>query len=311
MTLPITWRINLKPGADQGVNPRQFCFSRKCVGIGWRAGDEPCLEWNAYADLAKRKYANDNGWWPAINALKNRMAVNDLCWTRDTKGVYYLGRISGPWRYVATLEHRMADIVNFRSCVWLRVGPVDAVPGKVVNSFNPSRTLQAVDDVTIRLFSAYYYNVHSNDGFAYSIPSMSADIFSLISSEDCEDIVSLYMQFEGYALIASTCKRSTTAYEFVMRHRETGQRAIAQVKNGYDNLDAERYADFPGTVFLFTSRGHYLGSSPQNVVCLDQSELLRFVHKHQSVLPERIRLWLDVSEMISRIGGSVEAGIRA
>jgi hypothetical protein len=178
------------------------------------------------------------------------------------------------------------------------VGPVDRVPGKVVNSFVPRRTVQMVDDETVRIFSAYFYNTHSN--CSYDLPRVAPDIFSLLSSEDCEDIVALYMQMKGYLLLASTCKRSTPAYEFVMYHRDTGDRAAAQVKNGFDNLCVEDHANFPGKVFLFTSKGRYMGTVPQNVLCLTVEEILQFISKYETILPDRIKTWLNIYRNLSQ-----------
>lgn len=295
MTLPTVWRINIKTGAREGVDPRKFCLSRGCLGVGWPVGETASMEWDAYKKQGRAEYPNDNGWWPALNAIRNRMAQDDLCWTRDTTGLYYVGRIIGPWQYVAGEENRAADVINLRPCDWVPVGPVDAVPGKVVNSFGPNRTVQVVDDETVRLFSAYFYNAHTKSGFAYALPRVSPDIFSLLSSEDCEDLVALYMQLKGYVLLASTCKRSTSAYEFVMRHRETGEHAAAQVKNGFDDLRVADYATFPGKVFLFTSRGHYLGAVPSNVSCLTAAEMRLFIDDHDAILPDRTRVWLNLA----------------
>lgn len=292
--LPTVWRINIKTGAEAGVDPRRFCLSGQCLGVGWPVGDAECLDWDAYVEQAKLTYPKDNGWWPALNALRNRMRVDDLCWTRDLAGVYYLGRITGPWRYIGCPEHRQADVVNVRSCEWLTVGLVDKVPGKVVNSFGPNRTVQVVDDETVRIFSAYFYNTKTTSEFRYDLPVVLPDIFSLLSSEDCEDLVALYMQLAGYLLLASTCKRSTSAYEFVMRHRASGEHAVAQVKNGFDDLKVEDYHTFPGKVFLFTTRGRYIGDPPDNVVCLSGAEVRRFIQEHEHFLPERIKVWLGL-----------------
>ena len=228
------------------------------------------------------------------------MAQNDLCWTRDTAGLYYIGRITGPWQYVGDEENRRADVVNLRPCDWVKVGPVDAVPGKVVNSFGPNRTVQRVDDETVRVFSAHFYNVHAKSGFSYAMPGIFPDIFSLLSSEDCEDLVALYMQSKGYLLLASTCKRSTSAYEFVMRHRDTGEPGVAQVKNGFVDLQVGDYASFPGKVFLFTTKGRYLGSVPNNVVCLVPDEILRFACDFDAILPERTKVWLELAGLLKR-----------
>ena len=115
------WRINLK---SDGVNPREFCLKRNIVGVGWPVDHtNNTLVWKEYYELAMETYYNqperDKGWWPALNAMKNRMVIGDLVWTRDTKGEYYLGRITSDWRYDTSGEYRDADMVNIRSCEWL------------------------------------------------------------------------------------------------------------------------------------------------------------------------------------------------
>ncbi len=293
------WRINIKTGAQAGVDPRRFCLSQGCLGAGWAVGDTETLEWEVYRTSAAVEYKDDNGWWPAVNALRNRMADGHLCWTRDTAGIYYLGRITGPWAYIATPDHRRADVVNIRPCEWIEVGPVDAVPGKVVSSFRPNRTVQAVDDETVRMFSAYYYNGHTSSAFRYELPAVSPDIFSLLSSEDCEDLVALYMQLEGYLLLPSTCKLATAAYEWVMRHKDHGSRATAQVKSGSDDLNIQDYSTFPGQVYLFTSRGRYVGDPVSNVRCLSPEELRKFIREHEPLLSERIKVRLQIARDLS------------
>ena len=57
-----------------------------------------------YQALGTAEYYDqgDKGWWPAVNAIRYRMAEGDLCWTRDWDGNYYLGRVEGAWQYRAT-----------------------------------------------------------------------------------------------------------------------------------------------------------------------------------------------------------------
>jgi len=142
------------------------------------------------------------------------MQVNDLCWTRDWDGIYYLGRIASDWIYRGGSEYREADVVNIRECDWKKVGAIDSVPGKVVNSFIPSRTVQVVDDDSVRLYSQYLFNSLSETTY-YFLQPVSTDFFSLISSDDCEDIIGIFLQEEkGYRMIPSSCKADTAAYEF-------------------------------------------------------------------------------------------------
>ena len=129
-------------------------------GVGWCVDGPESLDWNAYYALGTDQYyaQHDKGWWPAPNAIANRMAGGDLCWTRDWHGNYHLRRVAGPSRYVATPEHADADIVNVRPRHWTPAGTVDSVPGKVLNSFRAGETLQAVYDDTVGFHSKLRFN---------------------------------------------------------------------------------------------------------------------------------------------------------
>ena len=132
------WRINLKPGAAAGIDPRQLCLKKGIVGVGWQIDyeNEP-ISWDTYEKEATKKYydTGDKSWWPAINAIHNRIKQNDLIWTRDWQGIYYIGRIISDWYYDTSKDCEQADMINVRKCDWRKVGTIGAVPGKIVNSF--------------------------------------------------------------------------------------------------------------------------------------------------------------------------------
>lgn len=297
------WRLNIKTDAQEGIDPRKFCIERKLLGIGWPVEGKGQLDWDQYYKLAEEAYYKngDRGWWPAINAIKNRIEVNDLCWTRDWDGIYYIGRVTSEWRYENKDEYLKADVVNIRDCGWIRVGLVDAVPGKIVSSFIPRRTLQRVDDETTALYSMYLYSVLAS--FKYEIPTKSVDLLSLMSSEDCEDLVGLYMQENGYRMIPSSCKQDTAAYEFVMKHVASGKPAVAQVKKQAGPLDVSPFSDTayePYEVFLFNTCGIYTGRCSSNVHCIEPEIIRDFIAKNSRILSDRIQNWVRISEEVKK-----------
>ena len=233
------WLLTISTDAKEGIDPRKFCIDRGILGVGWPVTASDPLDWEIYERLGTDEYYNreDKGWWPALNAIGNRMQEGDLCWTRDWDGQYHLGRVDGPWEYRASSEYIDADVVNVRSCRWVPVGTEDSVPGKVLNSFRASRTLQAVHDETVRFYSMLSYNQAIGDEvYPLSENTPQLDLFALISPEDCEDIVGLYLQeVNDYRLIPSTCKVDTFNTEFVLRKR--GGMALVQVKQGEMTLD--------------------------------------------------------------------------
>lgn len=289
------WRINLKTAAD-GVDPRAFCFDMGIVGVGWPHQDAESLTWDEYRTNVK--YRNDSNWKAALRALHDRMEIDDLVWTRDRKGVYWLGRITGPWEYRGAPEYRQADVVNVRACDWVRVGAEDTPPGRVANSFR-GRTLQRSKGKGVREFSKLTYN-EGADVEHYKVEKVDADVFSLLHPDDVEDLVAIYLQDQGYRLIPSTAKKGTPRFEFVLRHDADGRKAVVQVKVS-DTLAVADYADEADVeeVFLFSARGGYRGRSTDSVRCLDPDEIRDFMHQNRHVMPDKINTWLDIAEGLS------------
>lgn len=298
------WRLNIKTAASESVDPRKFCINRGILGVGWPVDSEEEITWENYYKLGEEGYYNegDKGWWPAVNAIKNRMQINDLCWTRDWDGIYYLSRITSDWIYRDGPDYKEADVVNIRECDWRKVGEIDSVPGKVVNSFIPSRTVQVVDNDSVRLYSQYLFNFLSEKPH-YPLQPVSADLFSLISSDDCEDIIGIFLQEEkGYRMISSSCKADTAAYEFVLKHNTTGKTAVAQVKQGYVNLNVNDYSSLSSEVYLFTTHGEYNGGTVKNVHCIDTEEIRNFTLSKKHIMSDRLRTWIKIFNELGKEG---------
>lgn len=295
------WRLNIKPSASEDIDPRMFCIKKNILGVGWSVEFDGNVDWETYYKLAMESYYNQGlkGWWPAVNAIKNRMKIDDLCWTRDWNGIYYLGQIVGDWNYRGEKDYRQADVVNIRKCDWKRVGTIDSVPGKVMNSFIPPRTVQAINDESVLIYSQFLFNELSGQAI-YPLPNKSVDLFSLISAEDCEDLVGLFLQEKGYRIIPSSCRADTAAYEFVLKHSETGNAAVAQVKQGYVDLSVDDYKMLPTEVFLFTTHGNYKGGYSENVHCISPEEIETFASNRQGVLSDRVKTWISIIENLGK-----------
>lgn len=294
------WRLNIKTASKNNINPRIFCIEKNILGVGWSVEtDNNDLSDKKYIELATERYYKkenrDSGWWKSANSIINKMQINDLCWTRDDDGIYYLGKITGEWQYKNEDEFIEADVVNIRNCEWVRVGTVDEVPGKVVNSFIPSATVQMVNDNTAKVFSQVTYNIKSSKEEYEDINVDSSDIFSIVSSEDCEDIVALYLQKKyDYIIVPSSCKKSTMKYEFVMINKNDGDKAVVQVKNGYVDLNIDEYSKLGVKVYLFTTKGKYLGRDNENIVCINPNEIESFIYENINIIPDRISNILNI-----------------
>ncbi|QYJ95431.1 hypothetical protein [Shewanella spartinae] len=291
------WRLNIKTAAKTGVNPRKFCLDNNILGAGWSISLTGEVDWENYIREAKVKFkGRGRSFSAAINAIKNRMKVGDLCWTRDHDGNYYLGVVLGEWEYKSDSEYQAANVVNIRSCKWFKVGAVDVVPGKVVNSYISGSTIQQVKGHEILTYCQYLANSLLKEE-RYKISKSSEDILTLLSSDDCEDLVALYMQQKhGFMVIPSSCKSDTAVYEYVMKHSKTGRKAVAQVKHGNVNLNIDDYRDIEAEVYLLTTRGHYLGEPMAHIHCLKPDMVLEFAKSNYHLMPDRIQNWIDFGE---------------
>lgn len=268
------------------------------MGVGWPINtDSKKVEWKEYYEKAKKKYkvdGSDKGWWRALNALKNRVKADDLCWTRDLNGIYYLGRVQDDsWFYSTYQLNIKADIVNYRKCHWMKVGEIDSVPGQIVNRFIRGGTLERIKGATMREFSKFLYN-YLSDSEEYQIKQVEPDFFSLIHSDDCEDIIGLFLQAKGYHIIPSSCKKSTVNYEFVLKHKEDGHKSVVQVKKGHVDLNIGDYGALNSKVYLFTTDGSYTGNPTSNVAVIDKKEVQSFVNDNFNVLPDKIQTWIKI-----------------
>ena len=229
--------------------------------------------------------------WTAV-ILGYRMNIGDLCWTRNSAGVYFLGRIMGPWEYLHGADADNHDVHSVRPCDWQKVGPLDEVPGAVERSFGPSRTIQAVQDASAIAYSEFIFAKLRGEPVRPCFKSI--DLFELLSPLDHEDIASLYLQIvHGFVIIPSTVKSSTLAYEWVMYDRKTGRRAAVQVKSGRAKLKVNDLAKLDFPVYIMATDEIERPSLPKNAVWIDRDKLLEFVLTHRSILPGRIKRYLE------------------
>jgi hypothetical protein len=290
------WRIHLKADAKEDSDQRQLCLAKGIVGVGWQIEyDTVPVEWEDYFETAKDDYGNTS-WWTALNAIKNRMEIDDLIWTRDWNGNYFLGRLVSDWYYDTSQECSNADIVNVRKCEWQKVGTEQAVPGKVVSSFRPARTVQAIDDDAVYYFSQITYNQITRSNH-YGVDDLSGqDIFSLLSCDDCEDALAIYLQVSyDYHIIPSSCKDDTMTYEFELKHRITGKSAVIQVKSGWTPLSIDDYTNLDTDIFLFATSGQYLGTPKPNIQTVDPAVIRKFIYEKTHLLPDKMKVWIELT----------------
>lgn len=296
------WRIHLKNSVKAPRTRQmllQFCKDNKLIGVGWPAMKCRNTSRDAIRQDAAKSYPNNpTPGFKAINAM-SQMKVDDLIWTR-LNGVYYLCRVTDLWvNSKPTDEHDAYDISNYISAEWCEIGLEHNVPGRIVNSFTPSSSAQQIRYVEV--ISRYIWNKYTGTNH-YEIVKPKISIWSLLSAEQTEEIVLLYLQkVKGYHIYSTTMKFTTREYECIMVN-DKGQHAYPQVKSGNVHLNANDYMDAlkydkDGMVYLFTSAESYTPNGCTQVQFLYRKELETFMKENYVMLPELIKSWVDMSDI--------------
>ncbi len=295
------WRIHIRPSGPNGdVDPRksvELCLWKKVVGIGWGfQGEKSPRSVKEFYQRAEKKFSGKS-WKVAANAIISPdgrgMRVDDLAWIRDLEGNYYLGRIKGKWKYNHTGEFGEHDIVNMRSCDLKKVDK--RIPGAIVNRFVSGQTVCRIHDSTALIFSKLFYNTLAGRNYYEDVDVKGPNIFSLLSAEDMEDVIGLYLQHErNYMLIPSSRSRrnDTVRYEYELIERQTGKRAFVQVRSG-ERLNPRDYHDSDGKYYLFSPGGYEKEENSSKVETLQGKVVENFMHDQKRKMPRHIRMWME------------------
>ena len=293
------YRIHIRPESATIQNPFDFCKKNNILGIGWRL-DEKNLEklkkennFENYKKLVLEQYNKDNGLKKVINCY-SEIEEDDLIWARDRDNIFYICRVTDKWQYSYEYANDVNDIFSYFPVEYVKVGTVEEVPGKVVNSFRPNATLQRIHGKSIFEMTKKIYNRKLGNK-SYKVEEIE-DFLNFLLAEDVEEIISLYLQLEkNYLIYTSTNKIDTAKYEFVMTSKDGKEKCYTQVKTGNEILVPEDYVNLTennNKVYLFTLGG-YKGKDVNNVVCLKKDKILDFILKNKEILPNRIKYWID------------------
>jgi hypothetical protein len=290
------FRIHIRPKGGL-ANPQKsfsYCLEHGVLGVGWNVGEARSLAWEDYLAKAIPKYGPKGP--SGVRFFKSHVQMDDLLWTRNSDGSYYLGKASSAWKYSATRESIDADIVNICKCELREVLNLDEVPGKIVACFRPRRTIQRIADKSAVIYSHLLWNKLSGKKEYKVDQGQRANLYSFLSSEDCEDALAVYLQTEGWFIIPNSRKADTMSYEYLLIHSKTFQRAIVQVKSGNVSLNRQDWREKREKVFLFQSNGIYAGAEAANVVCVSPAELEVFMRKNKKLMTRSIGRWLEYTE---------------
>jgi hypothetical protein len=278
------YRLHLRPAVSVSkAETFDYCLRHKILGVGWKIyPQQQEAEWEEYLKLASKTHPKLN----VCHYIKNHIHPGDLIWTRDTFGQYYLARVLSDWKYWMSEEaiERDIDIANVVEADIRRIA-TDEVPGKVVACFRATRTLQQVKDFTVREYSSFLWNEVSGQNLYSPSSGGNLDIFSLLDSEEIEDLIFVYLQSKGWFVVPNSRKADTMSFEFLLINRDSKKKFWIQVKSGNTPIKCCGYSKLGFGVFLFQSNGIYEGEMDPNVEIIDKGELKRFLRESSEYLP--------------------------
>lgn len=302
------FRIKINPGGTASQDDTfQYCLDNKLLGVGWRIQPPNQLRstknWDVYATKVKEEMGYDEKALKKVKRIKERVRKNDLVWTRGVgryAGKYYLARVKEEWEYWNPPEasERDIDIANIVRCDDIIEIPLDSVLGKVAASFGGhGHVIQRVVGETVREYSKYLWNKVSGQNDYKIDVSNFPGLLDMLSYEEAEDVLFLYLQAHGWYVIPNSRKGNTMKYEFLLTNPQSGGKAKTQVKVGHSPINTPEFRD-DQKVFLFQTNGHYEGEKPQNVECVTPEAMLGFIKENMKWLPGWLQNKADMIKLV-------------
>jgi hypothetical protein len=288
------FRLHIRPkgGLADHLFSFEYCLRNGVLGLGWPVETPPesDLTWEQYEKLATKKYGKKD--LSRVRNLREKVKLNDLIWTRDKGGKYYLAKVHSEWKYLDTEQGRKADITNVVGCRIKPVPHADDVPGKVVAHFRAPMSIQRVTEPTATSYSRWLWN-QLTESKEYPVePEDSEDLFALLGSETTEDVIFVYLQMNGWLILPNSRKADTMSYEFIAINLDSYDRAVIQVKTGETPLNTENYVNVDEQVFLFQANGQYKGQNIPGVECLQPTEIEAFIRENIQIMPGVVQKWV-------------------
>lgn len=277
---------------------RAFAIANGVVGAGWGLVDagEPdplpdeCGDIDRYLQHARTAFPGNDSMENSAHIFGTVMQPGDYCWMYESgTGEYWCCQIAlgvdGRFRYRTGGAFDTADLHLTRNCTWALAGAADAVPGVVRRAFaGPFGVVSAI------VTDAHEAVLAAEIALGLNQPAVNGNLFAIATPEDMEDLVALYLQFQGWMLFPSTAKRSMANYEFIFVHRDDGRRAGVQVKSGaqafLDPQVAEEFAEY----FVFMANpAAIVARGDARVQQIQRDVLETFARNNWYLLPQRLQ----------------------
>jgi hypothetical protein len=308
------WKFTIKPSSQKGYDAFRFCKENSYIGLGWSGAykDKSPYEFNEAKTLLKERY---NKIPYQAKHLVESVKENDHLWIHKS-GKYYLciaGKDSLFGRNI-TENFLNYDLGHVRNVTWIEV-PEIFVSGAIQRGIIAQRMIQKIKiSEAEKTYSSLlakkllenptWLPVIDDEIFSKSLKGIDIyELFSMMSPDDLEDIVSFYLQSKGWFLTKSTCYRSKPFFEFSMQNTKN-ETCYVQVKSGkapnkLAPIDYKEHISERSYIYLFsTHKDAYPGESIERVITISHKELALWLIENcwAITLPLKTRLWLLVEK---------------
>lgn len=288
-------RINLKTATNQREKLIDFCLHRKnqFLAIGWSCVDFESDDFSAFYDtVVEYVHGQNRRLNPALKIFKEAR-VNDLFWTRDLNGVYWICRVKNHAKAYLNKELDIGAIL-----------PVEAyefeleVPGQIKASFNRARggIVQRLQYPAITEYSKVVFNKLSGKNYYDINLSIANNVIENLPDFELEELVISYLQIvKGYYLLSnSIANKSTTVKiecQLISRDVNDVKKAVVQVKGPKaPALNALSFKDYENKgyyIYLYAPKVDNL-EEMKNVIQITTEELQAFYKEYKAILSESI-----------------------
>ena len=291
-------RIHLKRDDNIRQELIDFCLNNYeqyvAIGWSWLSKDIKLDDFLEYYNRIKKHNGKAH---PSINIFRDAKK-DDLFWTRDLSGNYWICKVKSPAIVVCDTHLDIGSVI-----------PVDAfnvgmqVPGQIKASFNRPRggTVEKIRDKSIIEYSKLLFNKFSNKNY-FEITPYRGGLLENLPEFDLEELVISYLQIkENYYVLSNSIANKSTSIkiecEMLSRDIHNPRKAVVQVKgkkaNELDALEFEQYVDDGYLVYLYAPKIINLDQI-ENIIQVEDSDLLTFYEENKSILPASITQWEDL-----------------
>lgn len=305
-----TWKLSIKPDNEKGFDPFKLCRNKSLLGVGWAGAykEKQAKNIDEAKVLVKAEYDD----WPyPIKYLLEDVKNGDHIWLHQN-GTYYLCKATDEIVLGEDIDRDFMsyDLGHARKAKWIIV-PEIYVSGSIQRGTIAQRMIQriTISEKEQEFHEILFNNLSTNPEWKPDIKVSILedkisemgilDLFALMSPDDVEDVVSAYLQNQGWVLIKSTCFRSKPVFEFTMQKKDH-ETCHVQVKSGHypDPLPPEKYSTYvtqEKTIYLFsTNQNPYPGITVNGVKPIMQNDIFTWIQKNIWALttPLKQRLWI-------------------